>query len=136
MSGVQYIAETAYYTLTAMDQNGQPIPNYQFNLKLAIMDKTATINELYKVHNNYYKGSTIHPNKHQLIDVLQSDIGLTDSSGKVTVKIEYMPADHASGYVLGAFDEEDGCFPIWYDAAGNQIGHSSTKTQTPLELIE
>lgn len=136
MSGIQFIGKIAYYTLTAMDQQGNPIPNYQFNLKLAIMDKTDRINELYEVNDYQYQGSNVHPSIHQLIDVTPSHIGLTDSSGKVTVKVEYMPSDAALGYPSGAFDDEDGCFPIWYDATGNQIGHSNTKTQLPPILVE
>lgn len=134
MSGEQSIGKTAFYTLTAKDQNGNPIPNYQFKLKLAIMDKTTTVNELYEVNDHQYQGSLQHPNTHQLITVTPSDIGMTDSEGKVIVKIEYM-AD-APGYTLGAYDLNDGCFPLWYDENGNQIGHSGLKSQTPPVLIQ
>ncbi|QQZ10006.1 hypothetical protein [Heyndrickxia vini] len=129
MSGSQSVGGTANYTLTAIDQEGQPIPNYQFNLKLAIMDKTSTTTELYEVNDNQYKGSTMHPTTHQLVEVLTNHIGLTDSDGKVVVKIEYMPN-------AGAHDNEDGCFPIWYDENGNKIGESWNKTQTPPTLVK
>lgn len=130
MGGVQGVGGTATYTLTAIDQDGEPIPNYQFKLKLVIMDKTAITTELYEVNSNQYKGSAEHPNKHQLIDVSLNHIGLTNSDGKLVVRIKYMSNPGA------AYDIEDGCFPLWYDANGYQIGESGTKTQTPPSLVK
>lgn len=114
MSGTQGVNGTAIYTLTARDQSGNPISGYQFGLKLEIRNNNQATIEENTVNGSVYSSMTT-----EIVDVSPSDVGLTDTDGKVSINIHWISN--------GTTDLYDYARPLWYDANENIFGQDSTK---------
>ncbi|OXT14922.1 hypothetical protein B9K06_23740 [Bacillus sp. OG2] len=106
------VDQVSNYTLVAKDQYGNLIQNYQFTGKLKVMNASGTTTETYVVNGNSYTAPVVSAST-QVVEINNSDIGLTDATGTVVVPIDFIPG--------GLYDIGDGAYVEWYDETGTNL---------------
>jgi hypothetical protein len=121
VSGIENVGGTPVYELTARDQFGNPIENYQFGLKLEALNDNHAHDEKVTVQIN--QGAVTEYTLPQtsgtpvLVTINEINGVTTSAQGKITVTLHYF-----NNGVLGTdYDLNDYAAPVWYDTAGNKI---------------
>jgi hypothetical protein len=97
-------------TLTAIDENGNPIENYRFKVYLTMKNSNPTHTEVYYLNNVPYSVSAGPMEQIEIITLPP-----TDSNGEVTLDIDI------PGSIPSTFDEFDYGVFDWRDADGNDL---------------
>lgn len=104
------VGATCHVTLSAKDQYGNPISNYQFKYSVHVDNADSTNEEIYLIDGRSYSHAAVF-NGDEANNVLVN--GTTDLNGQINVTVEFpYPIDHL-----------DGGGPSWKDTLGNALSH-------------
>jgi hypothetical protein len=121
VSGIENVGGTPVYDLTAKDQYGNPIQDYQFRVSLEQLNDTHTIDEVVTVQINSLASTQYTLQRTSgtpvLVPITEIEGVLTDSQGMVRVTLQYF----GNGVTGVDYNLADYAAPLWFDDLGTPI---------------